>query len=817
MYSLIADIRYAVRTLLRAPGFTIVAVLTLTLSVGAATALFSIVNGVILRPLPFAHPDRLVVVASTSPRGTYMPASPQDLADYSDQSKAFGDVAAIDAGESATLTRVDAPAVRLNEARVGADLFRVLGVQPALGRFFAPGEDTEAAAKVVVLSDVAWRRYFGGDTRVIGSPAVLDGNSYRIVGVARPRLDYPQHPDIWIPLVWHNFELGDAARGYHAVTGVARLNDGVTAERASRLLKSIAGRLAERFPTTNAHIGAFVSPLQRQIVGNVDRALWSMFGAVLLVLLIACTNVANLLLVRATAREGEIAVRTALGAGRQRLMRQLITESMLLWIAGALLGSLVASWVLDAVVSFGPQDLPRIGQIGIDWRVLTFAGGLTLFTGIAFSLIPATHAAGTDIAALVRSGGRGGGARGANRVRSTLVLVEIALATVLLVGAMLLIRSFEHLVHVNAGFRPQHLIALDAALSGGRYRHDADNNAFANEVVARLGDLPGVRSATVAADRPLDPDGPFGASGSFTVDGEPKPRPGTEPSARLHPVAPSYFATLGVALLRGRFFTDAENRLDAAPVIVVDDELAKRYFPNENPLGKHLTFGVSHSVTGAAGDTVRMRGEIVGVIKHVVDDKLGESPEPAAYFPYATAPFGATFLVRAAGEPLTATAAISRVIRDVDPNVSVYELGTMDDAMSQSVAQPRFYTLLLGAFAALALLLAGLGIFGVMSFLVTQRTREFGIRIALGAPAPALVSAVVRQGLRLAVAGLAIGAVASLGATHVLRGLLFGIDPLDLPAFIIASAALAAAATLAAWLPARRAARADPVAAMRAE
>jgi len=817
MPSLIADVRYATRKLAREPGFAVAAIVSLSLSIGAATALFSIVNSVLLEPLPFAHPEQLVVVASTSPTGKHMPASPQDLLDYDRQSHAFEAFAQLDAGESATLTRPGASALRLSEARVGADMFRVLGVRPAMGRFFAQGEDSSAAAKVVVLSDIAWHRYFGGDPQIVGTSIILDQASYRVIGVAKPGLDYPQSPDVWVPLVWHSYELGDAARGYNAAAGVARLRDGVTLESASRSLQVIASRIAIAFPATNAKIGAFAAPLQEQLVGDVSHALWPMLGAVLLVLLIACTNVANLLLVRATARDAEMALRTALGAARRRIVAQLITESMLLWVVGAALGALAAAWALDAIVAFGPQDLPRLHEITLDGRVLAFAAALTVATGLGFGLVPALYAARANVAQLLKGVGRGSSRSAANRLRSGLVLGEVALATVLLVGAGLLIRSFQRITHVDPGFRAEHLIVLDAALPGGLYRKDADNKRFANEALSRLTALPGVQSAAVAADRPLDPDGPFTASTSFTVAGMPKPVPGTEPSSRLHPVSPSYFATVGATLVRGRFFTDAENRLDAAPVIVIDDELAKRYFPNEDPIGRRLIFGISHSVTGAPGDTVRMGGTIVGIVRHIVEAKLGEKADPATYFPYATAPFAATFVVRTHGDPTSVQSAVANVIRSVDSNVPVYELGTMEAAMSHSVGQPRFYTVLLGAFAALALLLATIGIFGVMSFMVAQRTREFGIRMALGATAKDLAGNVIGRGVGLTGLGIALGLAAAALLTKVIASMLYATNPLDFASFMVAAVALVGAAALAAWLPARRAARVDPVAAMRAE
>jgi predicted permease len=417
---------------------------------------------------------------------------------------------------------------------------------------------------------------------------------------------------------------------------------------------------------------------------------------------------------------------------------------------------------------------------------------------------------------MLRRSGRQGSS-GSNRTRAALIVTEVALATVLLVGAGLLVRSFERLMHADPGFRPDRLLVFDAALAGGRYRHDAENNAFANVVEARLGALAGVKSAAVTSARPLDPDAPYGASTSFTVDNEPKPRPGTEPNARLIPVSPKYFATIGASLVRGRFFEERDNRLDAPPVILIDDELARRYFPGVDPIGKRLTFGLSHSTTGAAGDTVRMRGQVVGILRNVVGDRVGEAAEPTAFFPYATAPLGATFVVRVSGDPSAVEPAIRRVVAEVDPTVSVYGLGTMEDALSASVAQPRFYALLLGTFSAVALLLAGIGIFGVVSYSVGQRTREFGIRFALGATGREVTRSVVTRTFTLVSGGILIGAVLAIAATRAIRTLLYGVQPLDLPAFASAMLVLGAVALIAAWLPARRAARIDPMVAMRPE
>jgi predicted permease len=431
-------------------------------------------------------------------------------------------------------------------------------------------------------------------------------------------------------------------------------------------------------------------------------------------------------------------------------------------------------------------------------------------------MLPALQLSRWDVSSTLRSSTRGT-TRAGGRTRSALVLAELALGTVLLVGAGLLIRSFERLTHVDPGFRPDHLVVFDVALSGKQYEHDAGTDAFVDDVTARLSALPGVTSVAATANRPFDPDPGFDASTSFSVDGEPEPAPGNRPESRLLPVSPSYFATVGMTLVRGRTFTEAENRLDAPPVVVINEALARQYFPGEDPIGKHLTFGLTRTVSDVPGDTMVARGEIVGIVRTVRHTSLADQPEPATYFPYRMLPFGPTFVVRTAADPARVEGEIRRVVADVDRTVPIYGLGTMDDALAASVAQPRFYTVLLTAFAGVALLLAALGIYGVISYAVSQRTREFGIRMALGASAQDVAGDVVRRGAALTAAGLGVGVVGAAIATRVLRGLLFGVAPLDAAAFVGACVVLGAVATIAAWLPARRASRADPVLAMRVE
>ncbi len=812
----IQDLRYAARKLARTPGFTLVAVATLALAIGATTAVFSLVNGVILNPLGFTRPDRLVYIGSTDPSGKPMAASPQDMTDYGTRSHTLAKVAAIDPGESMNLLRASAGPLRVSAARVGASFFDILGVRAQAGRMFRPGDDGKDAPAVAILSDAAWRRDFGGDRRIVGQTITLDEKPYTVVGIAPPRFTYPSTPDIWVPTVWRSYEIGDGARGFHSVNGVGRLRDGATIESARRDLESIAAGIARDFPKYDAKIGASVQPLRDQIVGDVERPLWAMFGAVALVLIIACANVANLLLVRAMTRGSEVAVRTALGAGRQRLMQQFITESLLLAVVGAALGALLAVWAVDAVVAFGPHGLARLQEISIDGRVLAFTSIVAAVTGTAIGILPGLQLSRWDTASLLRAGTRGTTASG-HRTRSVLVFVEVALGTVLLVGAGLFIHSFERLTHVDPGFRPDHLITFDAALSGKKYEYDDPTIAYVDEVQSRIAAIPGVRSVAASADRPFDPAPLFGASTSFTIDGTPKPAPGTEPESRIIPVSPSFFETAGVRLERGRTFTEEENRRGAAPVVVISEALAKRYFPNEDPIGKHLTFGLSHTASANPADSVRARGEVIGVVRDVHISSLSEPPGPAAYFPFHTMPFGPTFLVRTAGDPTAIERAIRKQVAAVDPTIPLYELGTMDDALSDSVSQPRFYVTLFAAFSLVALLLAALGIYGVISYAVSQRSREFGIRIALGATSQDVTRLVVRSGVWLTVAGLVAGGVGAVFAARVVQSLLFDVAPLDPVAFLTACLALGGTAVAASWIPARRAARTDPAVTMRAE
>jgi putative ABC transport system permease protein len=816
MEAAIQELRYAARRLARTPAFTLIALATLSLAIGASTAAFSLVNGVLLKPLGFERPNQLTYLHGTDPREATMMIAPQDLIDFGNQTHSFTAIVAVESHQNLNLLRPKAPPLRVNAARVGAEFFSVLGTRAQLGRTFASGEDARTATKVLVLSDDAWRRYFGADPRIVGTEVTLDDALYTVVGVAPPRFTFPDNAELWYPAVWENWEIGDIGRGDHTTTGIARLRDGVTLASAQRDLSTVARRIAQAFPKYDAGVGVAAVPLRQEIVGEVERPLWAMLGAVMFVLLIACANVANLLLVRAASRASEVAVRTALGAGRQQLLRQSLAESMLIALGGAVLGTAMAVLVVHVLTGGAMLALPRTQDVSVDARVLAFSAALAVATGIAFGLVPALQVSGWDIAPMLRSG-RVGGTSGSGRARSVLVFTELALGTVLLVGAGLLIRSFQRLTDVDPGFRADHLVVFDVALTGKKYEYDAPVNQFADRVQAGLAALPGVQSVAVAASRPFDPQH-FGPSTSFTIDGTPPPAPGTGPVSRLRPVSPDFFHIIGMSLVRGRTFTEDENRREAAPVLLINQALADRYFPGQNPIGKHVTYAFWHGASAAPEDSaVHPYGEIIGVVRNAYYSSLKSTPEPTTFLPYRRFPLGATFLLRTALQPAGLEREIRLVVASVDPEVPTFELGSMNAAVADSVSQSRFYTELLAAFAAIALLLATLGVYGVVSYVVSQQTRDFGIRIALGADSHDVVNLVLRRGASLILPGLAAGILGALFLTRTIRGLLFGVEPLDGPTLALVCLVFATAGAIASWLPARRAARVDPIIAMRLE
>ena len=812
---LLQDLRYAARKLLHTPGFTVIAVATLAIAIGATTAVFSVVDGVLLKPLPFPNPGQLVKIGSKSRSGSLVYLSAPDYIDYRQQTHSFVGMAPVEDGNSANLRLAGSDPIRLSSAAVGARFFELLGAPMELGRGFIDGEDAKGAQRVVVLSDKLWRTQFAGDRHVVGRAVSINGTDYAVVGVAPPSLTYPGTPDLWTPLVLESWMTDPDNRGMHFLSAIGRLRPGITVDAAARDMDAVGRRLEREYPKNNAGFGGAAKGLQDSLVGDVRTLLFTMLGAVAFVLLIACANVANLLLIRAAARETEIAVRTALGAGRGRIVRQLITESLLLSAAGAAIGGALAGWVVDAIVAFGPRGLPRIEAIEIDGRVLAFAVAVALVTGIVFGLVPAVHAVKGELGQMLKENVRGtSGRRATQRTRAVLVVTEMALAVVLLVGAGLLIRSFIKLVGVDPGFRAEHLVTFNVSLPDTKYQYDRDIRRFASDVSSGLATLPGTQSVAVAMSRPLEHSN---MRALFDVDGRPPLPADKRMVAEVRPVSASYFSTMGVRLLQGRLFTPAEEGFGPPPVVVVTRSFVKKYFPGENPIGQHVTLGVAHD-TAVTNSSVKARGEIVGVVNDTHQQGLNDDLYPAVYVGWGTLPVtDMAFVVRSNAETPAVAAGIRDRVRAADATVPVFDLRTMEDVVSESVSQPRFYMLLLSAFAGVALLLAALGIYGVISYTVSQRTRELGIRIALGATHERVVRLVLGQGVALTTVGVGVGLVGSYWLMRLLASQLFGVPATDTLTFFSVAAALTAVAVLASYLPARRAARVDPVIAMRAD
>lgn len=810
MQTLIQDIRYAARTLMNSPGFTSIAVLTIAIALGATTAMFSVVYGVLLKPLPYRAPQELVRVSSLRPAGP-VSMSPLDFLDYRDRSRSFAGMAAIDAA-TMNLTTPGASPIRWQVGRVSASFFHVLGVQAERGRLFANGDDARGAPKIVVLSAASWRTRYGSDPRVIGRTISLDGAAYTVVGVAPSWVNIPSDADAWVPLQFSADDMAPDNRGAHSLDGIARLAPGATVDRASQDLARIAADLAQKYPETNAGFGAGVALLRTQMVANVRTALWTLFGAVGFVLLVACANVANLLLVRASSRETEIAVRTALGAGRGRIVRQLITESVLLAGAGAVAGALLASWIVSALVAYGPKGLPRLHDITVDGRVLAFTAGLTLLTGLLFGLAPAIHSARADISGMLRAGGRGsGGRRGATRTRNAFVIAESALAVILLVGAGLFLRSLAQMLAVDPGFAPARVTTASVSLPAVEYPRDHDAGAFADRLLEQVRAQPGVQDAAVGFGRPL-------ARGqmrlTFEVRGWAPSTPGNRHVTYLRPVSPSYFSVLGIPVVQGRAFT-AEDRADAPQVLIVSREFARQFFKGENPIGRHLTmsWGRDSSEWGARAE---VGGDIVGVVGDVAEFGPTTTPSAWVYAPFAQVPITDLSLVVRSRLPEAAAAAeVRAAVARVDAHLPVYDVAAMTGLLSESVAQPRFYTILLMSFAGIGLLLAAVGIYGVISYGVSVRWREIGVRIALGASRGRVMQLTIRQGMALAVIGIPIGLVGAYWLRQYVVKTLFGPPAADVVTFGVVPLVLLAAAAVASYLPARRAAGVDPVVAMR--
>lgn len=813
MDTLLRDIRYSTRKLLHSPGFTATVVATLALAIGATTAVFSIVNGVLLEPLALPNAERVVSVASTDRDGNTAPMSFPDFQDYRAQSRLIAKMAAYDVGTH-NLTGAGGEPIRLSGARVNANFFDVLGVSSILGRSFSRGEDAKGAARTAVLSEALWRTRFGSDPKILGRSITVDGRPFTVIGVV-PEIELQRATDIWLPLIPEGGEDDPSNRGGHYLSGVGLLAPGVSVDRAALELRQIARSLELKYPRTNTHFGATAIWLRDAMVGKVRPALLVMLGGVGFVLLIACANVANLMLVRASTRETEIAVRTALGAGARQLVRQLLTESLLLAGAGAIIGTSLAAWAVDGVKALGPQGVPRLARVAIDGRVLTFSVIVTLVTGVLFGLVPAIHAAKTNLGQMLRESTRGSsGRRATRRTRAMLVITEMALAVVLLVGAGLLARTFVALTRVDPGYRPENVVTMSVALPNAKYPWDQQAINFSHQLLEELQRLPEVQAVALAFGRPLSD---IGMRVGFERDDRPPSTPDHRLVADVRVVTPGFFPTLRIPILSGRGIAGTD-RANAPAAVVVSQAFARQFYPDENPIGKHITIGWGRQRSANATDTVNAGGEIVGIVGDIRANGNREKAPSIIYLPYDQAPIQVfSLLVRSTASATLVVNGARAAVRDVDPELPVFDVKTMTQAFAESVSQPRFYAILLGSFAGIALMIAALGIYGVISYTVTLRTRELGIRIALGAQRERVLRLVVRQGMALTLAGVAIGLISAYALSRAIASLLYGVAAADPLTFSAVTLLFLTVAGVASYVPARRAAAVDPVIAMRAE
>jgi putative ABC transport system permease protein len=800
------DVKFGARVLLKSPAFTAVAVLVVALGVGANTAIFSVVNAVLLRPLPFEEPEQLVRVFGTNARRNSFrrPHSFPNFADLRAQNASFEAMSAY-TGTTGALSTGDAPEQITGVSATG-EIFRVLRTKPALGRLISPEDERAGGSPSLVISHGLWQRRFGGDPSVVGRHVKLDGRDREIVGVTPAGFNFefvPEAADFWTTIDPGD-ELG-SQRGAIWLESIGRLKDGVSVDQARSEMATVMGRLEQQYQNENAGVGTNLIPAHEDLVGDLRPTLLVLLGAVGFVLLIACANVANLLLARATGRGREIAVRVALGAGRVRIVRQLLTESLLLAFAGGLLGLLLATWGVELLAAFVPENVPRFGEVGLDPTVLAFTVAATALTGLLFGLAPALSASKLDLNESLKEGGRSGtDGRGRSRVRSLLIVAEVALSLVLLVGAGLLVKSFVKLRNTDPGFDPRNTITASLSLASVRYPEAEQIDRFYKQLIERVRRLPGVE--TVAAVTPLPMTG-NNMSFSFRVVGQPDPPPGQRQSASARLITPDYFRAMGVPLRKGRVF-DERDREGAPPAVIVNEAFARRYLAGEEALGKRLRLGINN-----------IEGEIVGVVGDIRASNLATEPSPEYYIPHALVPFGdASLVVRTTtDDPAALAPALRSVVGELDREQPLYDVRTMETLLARSVARERFSMTLIAVFAALAMALASVGIFSVMSFLVAQRTHEIGIRMALGAQRRDILRLVVGHGMTLTVVGLVVGLVGSFFLTRLMEGLLYQVSAKDPAVFAGIPLLLAAVALAACYLPARRATRVDPMVALRYE
>ena len=818
MEALLKDLRYGIRGLIKRPGFTAVAILTLALGIGANTAIFSVVNAVVLRPLPYTEPDRLVTLWETIPGSDRRSVAPGNFIDWRAQNQTFQEMAATYYANF-NLTS-DGEPDRIDGATITSNLMTMLGARPQLGRTFQPDDDEHQDRAVVLLSDGLWKRRFGGDQNVVGRTIILDEVPHTVVGVMASGFQYPARSELWVlgrnrnavPLsLISQFPTNDwnSERDAHFNSVIGRLKPGVSLSQAQSDIAGIMRRLEQEFPKTNSGLGSNVVPLHTQLVGDVRGILFILLGAVGFVLLIACTNVANLMLARATERDREIAIRTAVGASRLRLIRQLLTESLLLSIVGGLAGLVVSVWAVDLFIKLSPGNIPRLSEASVDLRLLGFTLLVSILTGVGFGLLPAFQATRTNLNNSLKEGStKATEGRQRRRARNVLVATEIALAQVLLVGAALLAISYVRVTQINPGFNAEQVLTAKIAPSRKKYPDPRSREAYFTTVLERLQTLPGVESAGMVMNLPLTGSS---MNRGFRAEGQPEAKADQDVTMDYQVVSPGYFSTLEIPIKRGRGLSDADTE-NSERVIVINESMARRYWPNEDPIGKRMVIGDSSKDTSWR--------TIVGIVGDIRHASLSETPVPTAFISYrqdleSWPRMG--FAIKAKADPASLTSLIRKELAAIDPTQPVYAVEPMDNLLRGAVAQRRFVMMLLGSLSSIALVLAMVGIYGVISFSVGERTQEIGIRMALGARAADVMRMVLGQGMRVVLVGIVIGVGAALFLTRLLSSLLFEVSPTDLRTFSVVAALLGAIALLACYIPARRATKVDPLVALRYE
>src|ERR1041384_2080510 len=822
MNTLWQDLRFGVRMLAKKPGFTLIALITLALGIGANAAIFSVVNAVLLRPLPYDEPQQLVYLSERHPKYESMSISYPDFSDWRAQNNVFENIGVVNFRDY-NLTGSGEPE-RLVTGQASADFFSALRVNAALGRLYTNDEDRPGATAVVVLSNQLWKRRFGGDPNILNQTLSLNDRPYVVIGVMPADFRYSRQTELWVPVGQLADNPSITPRDNHpGLRGVARLKPGVTLEQARADLDAVAARLEEQYPDSNKGVGARMIPLLENYVRDVRLALWILLGAVGLVLLIACANVANLMLARAASKQREMAGRVALGASRWRVIRQLLTESMLLAVVGGALGLLLAQWIIDLILTFGANSIPRTGEISLDTRVLMFTTAVSMLTGIVFGLAPALQSSRTDVQEALKETARST-TGGRARLRQVLVVTEVALTLVLLIGAGLLIRSFYLLQQVNPGFVDEHVLSFRVQLPVQKYPGEHEWLNFYERALEKLQALPGVNEVSLTSRVPMDYND---WQSGFRVVGDPPPPPGQGPSMEVSIVSPGYFHSMGIPLIRGRDFTVQDNRssvnedkvrnLELGPRlsaglkdVIIDEEFARRHFPNGDPIGKQILWG-------SGKDNLPIT--VIGVVGRV---KMYSPNEPAgfpqAYFPFLEMPDnGMSFVVKTTLEPERVIAAARQQVQTVDPDQPIYDIKSLNTRRNESIAPQRLNLLLLGLFAAVALTLAVVGVYGVMSYAVTQRTHEIGLRMALGAQTNDVLKLVVRQGMTMALIGVGAGLAGAFALTRVMSSLLFGVSATDPVTFAAIPLIVAGVALAACFVPARRAVKVDPMIALRYE